>query len=559
MESISANWSQKEKICSLQFDETAVANDINYDVGSDKILGPHKKIQFVQVQGILSNWKQICYLEFDQDMTSEILEDIIKKLYNHGKFIVKSIVSDNAPTNVKLWTELKPNSDDFSFKHPITKEPIFIFSDAPHWMKLMRNHAIDGGYISAENKIISINPIIQLVSKCKNDNLFHLQPKHLEVRAMKRQNVRLAGELLSNKTAESLKQNFPNDQDAAAVAQFCKIANDVFDVFNSGPNHHSNPLKAKFTSSSEQLKALETAEIFFGELRKINLKGVIRQSLLPFQNGVLMSIRSLRGLWNDLRSNFGIDYLATRQLNSDSLESVFSCLRDFGLDDTPGPLSLIQRTKLHILCTDTMTIKSGVNVEERDACEFSKFNGMLAGYLKELKKPEHEIVNSVVDEVSTSSFEIEFQSAEHAEESSPNTAAFFEKVSQKLRNDFTWIIEEQELSHKFLTLCQKLNKIFESVIDEEMFTIRQNVVKVLMERAARFLPSEDPHDSLFAKKFFLYRTIQQVKFFNEQTIEKRRRVHLVTENNLKRPSDTEISTKKLKKYKRNTGNKTFTN
>jgi len=46
------------------------------------------------------------------------------------------------PTNRTLWNALGISLDQTFFQHPITLKKIFIFADAPHLIKLARNHFI---------------------------------------------------------------------------------------------------------------------------------------------------------------------------------------------------------------------------------------------------------------------------------------------------------------------------------------------------------------------------------------------------------------------------------
>lgn len=57
---------------------------------------------------------------------------------------IDGIVSDGATTNRKLWLELgisgEKNTLSNSFEHPLdSKRKIFMFSDAPHLIKNVRN------------------------------------------------------------------------------------------------------------------------------------------------------------------------------------------------------------------------------------------------------------------------------------------------------------------------------------------------------------------------------------------------------------------------------------
>jgi len=99
--------------------------------------------------GLISNWKQPIFYDFDQRMTKPLLLEIITSLHDTG-FEVKAAVSDIAPCNEGLWSSLGITSDIASFEHPITNSPIHVFADPPHLLKLARNHYLDRGICSSK-------------------------------------------------------------------------------------------------------------------------------------------------------------------------------------------------------------------------------------------------------------------------------------------------------------------------------------------------------------------------------------------------------------------------
>jgi len=52
--------------------------------------------------------------------------------------------------------------------------------------------------------------------------------------------------------------------------------------------------------------------------------------LLPFQKGMLISINSLRNLYQDMKQEFNVEYLLTKSFNQDIAENSFCMIRYFG-------------------------------------------------------------------------------------------------------------------------------------------------------------------------------------------------------------------------------------
>jgi len=156
--------------------------------------------------GLTSNWKQPIFYDFDQRMTNTLLIAIITSLHDAG-FEVKAAVSDMAPCNEGLWSNLGITSDITSFEHPITKSSIHVFADAPHLLKLARNHYLDQGFVLPSGTYIgryNVEELIQLQSKSDFQYTFKISEKHLYVSGPMRQNVKLAAQFFSNTVANAI-------------------------------------------------------------------------------------------------------------------------------------------------------------------------------------------------------------------------------------------------------------------------------------------------------------------------------------------------------------------
>lgn len=79
-----------EKVAILSFDKLAVSSEVNFDAKSEKLVGPHGKVQVMMVRGLFSNWKQPIYYKFDQLMNKCILLEAITFLHSAGYQVVHS-------------------------------------------------------------------------------------------------------------------------------------------------------------------------------------------------------------------------------------------------------------------------------------------------------------------------------------------------------------------------------------------------------------------------------------------------------------------------------------
>lgn len=120
----------------------------------------------------------------------------------------------------------------------------------------------------------------------------------LELGSKGKMRVRPAAQLISATTAQSIKylheKGILKNQNALVAAKVIKIANDWFDVLNSRDSKSDLPsIKGAFGGScfSSQLALLDEMSNIVSSMRVIG-----HQGLIPFQRGILLSNRSLKGL-----------------------------------------------------------------------------------------------------------------------------------------------------------------------------------------------------------------------------------------------------------------------
>lgn len=131
--------------------------------------------------------------------------------------------------NVKTW-----------FCHPANPEKkVFVFAEAPHLLKLVRNHFVGTGFL-CDDKYININPISDMLLSTNTSDLsisYKITEKHLNVKNVERQNILLATQLLSHAVASCTRRCVQlgklHNEKTLHSAKFIKTINDWFDLFNS--------------------------------------------------------------------------------------------------------------------------------------------------------------------------------------------------------------------------------------------------------------------------------------------------------------------------------------
>jgi Transposase protein len=201
-----------EKLTSISFDEIHVSKEYAYDEKEDSVLGGNSKTQVVMARGTFADWKSPVYYQQNQPVTEELLDSVIRALHEAG-FVVVSIVSDMATENQKLYSEMGVSATNPYFMNTVTGEHIACFHDAPHLLKLARNHLVDEGLIlnpshpKPEQLVACVEPLQQLIKVGLGNDLppHKVTQHHLSCKGCDRQIVRLAAQVLSQSTAVSLK------------------------------------------------------------------------------------------------------------------------------------------------------------------------------------------------------------------------------------------------------------------------------------------------------------------------------------------------------------------
>lgn len=207
MEAKGKTMTEKQRVATLTFDEVYINSNLVYDTVEDQVLGPSNKTQVIMAQGLFGRWKNIVYYDYNKDVTKDILMEVITAL-SHAGFPVVAVNCDMGSENRTLYGNLGVSQKNPSFPHPVTFRPIACFHDSPHLLKLARNHVVDHGMTlnpeePTKNQIHATKgPLVELLTKAHLVELHahNMQWKHLEARQCDRQVVRLAAQVLSNKT-----------------------------------------------------------------------------------------------------------------------------------------------------------------------------------------------------------------------------------------------------------------------------------------------------------------------------------------------------------------------
>jgi hypothetical protein len=101
-----------------------------------------------------------------------------------------------------------------------------------------------------------------------------------------------------------------------------------------------------------------------------NARAKGKYPLLPFQNGIMLSVNSLKSLYADLKEKYGLRYILTCRLNQDVLENFFSFVRSMVRTyDHPSPVHVKYRLCLYSLGKNTGNVSDFANtLQDTDIC-----------------------------------------------------------------------------------------------------------------------------------------------------------------------------------------------
>jgi len=146
---LSSTLSDAERLVCITFDEVQLSPRTQYEKGRDAVVGPNNQAQVVLMRPLFGTWKQPFYFQFDEAMHKERFVEIVRQLYDVGFTVVASVCDLSFSNQTFLKSMGVFNTNASSCPHPSdnTKKNFF-FADAPHMLKLFRNHLIDGsGYL----------------------------------------------------------------------------------------------------------------------------------------------------------------------------------------------------------------------------------------------------------------------------------------------------------------------------------------------------------------------------------------------------------------------------
>lgn len=332
MEIFAKTKSDYEKITILSLNEFKLESLFGYNENTDEIMSPTKSVQIVMAYGLFSNWKQPVYInhnsnKFNRSTLLCITEILLKLGYNIVAFVTDC-------KKYKLWQELqitikKPYIEicNKTSKSTILKR-IYVYFDPSDILRIMRYWYLESGFILKDKTAVTKELFIELIESrsVEAEILFGYTSKHLNYKKkMNRyREIKYAEDMMSTQGGNALKELLICDSD---VCEFFDCIGNWYKLVTP-----KNKIISYIGSEEDNLILNRLHET----IKK--MRHATRPKLLNYQKAILISIESLKGLYNYLKDyQSGIPF---NKLNLKCAEKFYKDLRVCGTGLIPAASDL---------------------------------------------------------------------------------------------------------------------------------------------------------------------------------------------------------------------------
>ncbi|XP_037282313.2 uncharacterized protein LOC119170786 [Rhipicephalus microplus] len=283
---------------------------------------------------------------FTRCLRSELLRfmtmNVMKAVEDVG-FRVTRIVTDNHQSNVALFKSL---SEDGMLAHVVPHplrqgDPVFLSFDPNHLIKNLRNNIVEREMMDGDNLIqggLHLKELLSIQSQLLVKPVRFLTQSHVEPNNLEKMKVSRATQVFSPvviATLEFLQENpqrHPDAtefQDCLPTITFMKMQSKWYDLHNIGAVKPRGQREEPFyLIDDDRLSWLEVDFITY--IEEIQLSGGKTKKKMTKETceATIMTTGSTVALIQHLLDN-NFRYVLTRALNSDPVDSLFSCFRQF--------------------------------------------------------------------------------------------------------------------------------------------------------------------------------------------------------------------------------------
>jgi len=376
----------EERVCALKWDEMSIKSYEEYSVKLDEIEGlvdlgllgrksERAKCVFVFCLDSLNAhhpWRQpLAYFLPGKCMKAEeivtLLKECLDKLSETGAD-VQLVTCDQGTNNQSAYSQLGIDSEKAFFIYNGKKYNASF--DFPHLIKRLASFLRTHKNIYCDRKIIASYSDFEMTwsvdnaTKGGSNLLSHITEAHIHLNNFEAMNVKRAFQLFSHtfaaaiKTAEHGKEL--NTDTWQATADFAERMNNVIDACNAYSANVTFGGKRLLSSRNPDLNVLLTDFVEWCSRWSKSAEKIIQ---VPCLKGFVLTVRALLATYKILANQYEGFELATGLCNQDSVEHLFSKLRQRG-GFNPNPTArMIRLSMRHILSTGYIQTSDKGNVQ----------------------------------------------------------------------------------------------------------------------------------------------------------------------------------------------------
>jgi hypothetical protein len=353
------------KSCSVMIDGMSIRKHVDWDSKQQKMMGftdlgagpidndsqqEASEALVIMAVGITGHWKvplgYFLITGISATVQAELIKTAFIKLSEVG-IRGFALVMDGHATNQSMVSELggslATTNIKTTFVHPsLTDQLVYIFFDACHMIKLLRNAleavkeiVIPGKGTARWSDIVNLHEL-QHSEGLRAGNKLTIAHVQFQQQKMK---VRLAVQTLSSsvcKALEFLQANRVNKfDDTAGTREYISCIDRLFDIFNSRSPRATGYKKALTASVFQSVKPfLNKCKDMLLSMTDSTGKKICEGRRRTAALGFVVNIESLLLLGDELllddTSPYHLKYLLTYKLSQDHLELFFGCIRRMG-------------------------------------------------------------------------------------------------------------------------------------------------------------------------------------------------------------------------------------
>ncbi|KAL4121023.1 hypothetical protein QTP88_013608 [Uroleucon formosanum] len=327
-------------------------------------------VMVFMARGLFSPWKfPVAYFlalsGVKHKLLKDLIIDVLTELIKNG-LCSKVLVCDQGTNNQSALKSLGVDENKPYFF--VENNKIFSIFDVPHLIKSVRNNLIGCSFEKNNMKIAAFSDIVATYEidkkNIKSKSLLKITEAHINPSSFQKMRVKLAVQLFSHTMASTIRTcietNELKSNTAKNTANCVDFINKLFDCLNSKTLYTSNPYNCGLSDSGVVKPFLNEAATYFINLQK-NKKGKMTKS--PCFKGITQTINGILSFFEDEKSNNNeVSFILTNRLNQDTLENLFSIMRQKG-GYNKNPTARTIRTSFRSTCIFSLCTSKGANCE----------------------------------------------------------------------------------------------------------------------------------------------------------------------------------------------------